>query len=243
MVSFFRKIRDRRKRLNNTNSSSFTSNISASSINRRNQQQQQFQQTSREQRNILFLLVAIAIMFFICNTPAAINLLFISEEKKKLPGYLFFRAIANLMEITNHALNFYVFCLCSRDYRKTFLYTFPCVKKVSDGTAVVKRRMSETITKMQTNVIEGGRIITTRRGSRCVEALNGLYTDFASRLDVMKGSIYLYPINEEDVESDTSDRINGVLVGQYSKLITSQSQTAFSPTIEDIFVDDEDNVN
>lgn len=183
-------------------------------------------------------------MFFICNTPAAINLLFISEEKKKLPAYLIFRSFANFMEITNHAVNFYIFCLCSRDYRKTFIYTFPCVKKVSDGTAVVKRRLSETVTKMQTNVIESGRIITVRRGSKCVDVLtNGLCTDFNGRLNLIKGSIYLYPINEEDFESDIIDddeeELSGDKVGQYVTLSTSQS--AFSPSIEDGFADDDEN--
>lgn len=67
-------------------------------------------------------------MFFICNIPAAINLLFINETVKKRGDYQIFRAVANLLEITNHAAQFYIFCACSTDYRSTFLLKFPCFK-------------------------------------------------------------------------------------------------------------------
>uniref|UniRef100_A0A915KHV2 G-protein coupled receptors family 1 profile domain-containing protein n=1 Tax=Romanomermis culicivorax TaxID=13658 RepID=A0A915KHV2_ROMCU len=94
----------------------------------------------REQRNLYILLTVVAVMFFVCNTPAAINLLLISDELKKSPGYLIFRALANFMEITNHALNFYVFCMCSEDYRRTFMATFPCVKTIHQRTTDIKKR-------------------------------------------------------------------------------------------------------
>uniref|UniRef100_A0A914NSX4 Uncharacterized protein n=1 Tax=Meloidogyne incognita TaxID=6306 RepID=A0A914NSX4_MELIC len=67
-------------------------------------------------------------MFFVCNIPAAINLLFINEVVKKRPDYQIFRAAANLLEITNHAAQFYIFCVCSSDYRVTFMQKFPCLR-------------------------------------------------------------------------------------------------------------------
>jgi hypothetical protein len=39
-----------------------------------------------------------------------------------------FRAVANLLEITNHAAQFYIFCVCSSDYRVTFMQKFPCLR-------------------------------------------------------------------------------------------------------------------
>lgn len=71
-------------------------------------------------------------MFFICNIPAAINLLFINEAIKKRVDYQIFRAVANLLEITNHAAQFYIFCVCSSDYRATFMqkFPFPCFQVI-----------------------------------------------------------------------------------------------------------------
>lgn len=87
--------------------------------------------TNREQQGasrddtILYILSGIVVMFFVCNIPAAINLLFINEILKKRLDYQIFRAAANLLEITNHAAQFYIFCVCSTDYRVTFMRKFP----------------------------------------------------------------------------------------------------------------------
>ncbi|KAI1716283.1 7 transmembrane receptor (rhodopsin family) domain-containing protein [Ditylenchus destructor] len=87
--------------------------------------------TNRESTNtskddtLLYILGGIVVMFFMCNIPAAINLLFINETVKKRVDYQIFRAVANLMEITNHAAQFYIFCVCSTDYRVTFMQKFP----------------------------------------------------------------------------------------------------------------------
>lgn len=38
--------------------------------------------------------------------------------------------MANLLEITNHAAQFYIFCVCSTDYRVTFIQKFPCLRVI-----------------------------------------------------------------------------------------------------------------
>uniref|UniRef100_A0AC35U0P4 G_PROTEIN_RECEP_F1_2 domain-containing protein n=1 Tax=Rhabditophanes sp. KR3021 TaxID=114890 RepID=A0AC35U0P4_9BILA len=83
---------------------------------------------SSKDENLLYLLGGIVVMFFICNIPAAINLVLINETVKKRVDYQIFRAVANLLEITNHASQFYIFISCSTDYRVTFLQKFPCFK-------------------------------------------------------------------------------------------------------------------
>uniref|UniRef100_A0A914PCG8 G-protein coupled receptors family 1 profile domain-containing protein n=1 Tax=Panagrolaimus davidi TaxID=227884 RepID=A0A914PCG8_9BILA len=83
---------------------------------------------SNRDDTLLYILGGIVVMFFICNIPAAINLLFINETVKKRVDYQVFRAVANILEITNHAAQFYIFCACSTDYRSTFLLKFPCFK-------------------------------------------------------------------------------------------------------------------
>jgi hypothetical protein len=54
------------------------------------------------------------------------NLLFINETMKKRVDYQIFRAVANLLEIFNHAAQFYIFCVCSSEYRCAFRQRFPC---------------------------------------------------------------------------------------------------------------------
>ncbi|VDM98041.1 unnamed protein product [Thelazia callipaeda] len=80
---------------------------------------------SSKDDTLIYILGGIVVMFFICNIPAALNLLFINETIKLRVDYHLFRAVANLLEITNHASQFYVFCACSTAYRTTFLEKFP----------------------------------------------------------------------------------------------------------------------
>lgn len=108
----------------------------------------------RRDDTLLFILAGIVIMFFICNIPAAINLLFINEMVKKRSDYQIFRAVANLLEITNHAAQFYVFCACSSDYRSTFLEKFPCVKSAyrkADSIRTFSRSMMQQKKMMSIN--------------------------------------------------------------------------------------------
>uniref|UniRef100_A0A914H1I5 G-protein coupled receptors family 1 profile domain-containing protein n=1 Tax=Globodera rostochiensis TaxID=31243 RepID=A0A914H1I5_GLORO len=86
------------------------------------------QTTIARDDTLLYILGGIAVMFFVCNIPAAINLLFINETVKKRLDYQIFRAMANLLEITNHSAQFYIFCVCSSDYRITFMQKFPCLR-------------------------------------------------------------------------------------------------------------------
>ncbi|GMR30035.1 hypothetical protein PMAYCL1PPCAC_00230, partial [Pristionchus mayeri] len=101
--------------------------------------------TNTKDDTLIYMLAGTSVMFFICNIPAALNLLFIDEVRKRSFDYQIFRAVANILEITNHASQFYVFCACSSDYRTTFLLKFPCFKKAySRGTlrTIVKRTQS-----------------------------------------------------------------------------------------------------
>ncbi|GMT05410.1 hypothetical protein PENTCL1PPCAC_27584, partial [Pristionchus entomophagus] len=101
--------------------------------------------TNTKDDTLIYMLAGTSAMFFICNIPAALNLLFIDEVRKRAFDYQIFRAVANILEITNHASQFYVFCACSSDYRTTFLLKFPCFKKAySRGTlrTIVKRTQS-----------------------------------------------------------------------------------------------------
>ncbi|KAE9417592.1 hypothetical protein Angca_003468, partial [Angiostrongylus cantonensis] len=87
------------------------------------------EQGTHKDDTLMYMLGGTVFMSLLCNIPAAINLLLIDEALKQRLDYQIFRAVANILEITNHASQFYVFCACSTDYRTTFLQKFPCFKK------------------------------------------------------------------------------------------------------------------
>uniref|UniRef100_A0A914WS59 G-protein coupled receptors family 1 profile domain-containing protein n=1 Tax=Plectus sambesii TaxID=2011161 RepID=A0A914WS59_9BILA len=108
-------------------------------------------ETGKRDDSLLFLLAGIVVMFFICNIPAAANLLFINETVKKRADYQIFRAVANLLEITNHAAQFYVFCACSSEYRATFLEKFPCFKHAYGNGARLRSYIRKRISTAQSS--------------------------------------------------------------------------------------------
>lgn len=92
----------------------------------------------QEDRRLVLLLVAIVAMFFICVTPAAILLILPVADADFGLGLKLFRAFANLLELTNYALNFYVYVGCSSDFRTTFANVFcsKCSKQNQNGDAM-----------------------------------------------------------------------------------------------------------
>lgn len=82
----------------------------------------------REERRLVMLLGSIVVMFFVAMTPAAFVSLFNADEFDKDFGFQLFRAFANDMEFLNYAMNFYVYCLCSSEIRRTFVQILCCNK-------------------------------------------------------------------------------------------------------------------
>nr|CDJ81496.1 7TM GPCR domain containing protein [Haemonchus contortus] len=104
------------------------------------------EQGAHKDDTLMYMLGGTVFMSLLCNIPAAINLLLIDEVLKRRLDYQIFRAVANILEITNHASQFYVFCACSTDYRTTFLHKFPCLKKAYKNTS----RMRSFVKRTQT---------------------------------------------------------------------------------------------
>lgn len=86
----------------------------------------------QEEQRLVILLAAIVILFCVCMTPAAVLTVLISDDKELNYGFQLFRAIANDMEMSNFAMNFYVYCFCSSEIRETFLRLFRCAKPAPD---------------------------------------------------------------------------------------------------------------
>ncbi|XP_053593849.1 probable G-protein coupled receptor B0563.6 isoform X1 [Microplitis demolitor] len=76
-----------------------------------------------EERRLVLLLSSTSILFLICVSPMVILNVTLSESNLTLYSYQMFRALANLLEVTNYSITFYIYCLFSKDFRNTLIRT------------------------------------------------------------------------------------------------------------------------
>ncbi|XP_066148422.1 probable G-protein coupled receptor B0563.6 isoform X1 [Euwallacea fornicatus] len=76
-----------------------------------------------EERRLVLLLGSTSILFLVCVTPMVILNVTLSDDNLMKYPYQVFRAIANLLEVTNYSITFYIYCLFSEDFRNTLLRT------------------------------------------------------------------------------------------------------------------------
>ncbi|XP_067144604.1 probable G-protein coupled receptor B0563.6 [Centruroides vittatus] len=74
-----------------------------------------------EEKRLIVLLCGIVVLFFVCMTPAALLTLLNSDDKEANFSFQVFRSLANVIELANFSMNFYVYCFCSSDIRRTFV--------------------------------------------------------------------------------------------------------------------------
>lgn len=91
--------------------------------------------TFAEERRLILLLGSTSLLFLVCVSPMVILNVTLSERNLSLYSYQVFRAVANLLEITNYSMTFYIYCMFSEDFRNTLLRTLRCPWKGSVPTA------------------------------------------------------------------------------------------------------------
>ncbi|KAL7640199.1 UNVERIFIED_CONTAM: hypothetical protein RMT77_009613 [Armadillidium vulgare] len=85
-----------------------------------------------EESRLMFLLGGTSTLFFVCMTPMILLSVTVHwvQANKSIP-YEIFRATANILEVTNFAVTFYIYCLFSKDFRETFIRTLRTAKEKS----------------------------------------------------------------------------------------------------------------
>ena len=78
-----------------------------------------------QERKLLTLLLSIIVLFFITNIPSAVLSIIYDQELEHYYGFQVFRAVANLLEMSNFALNFCMYFLCSKEFRKMLYKAMP----------------------------------------------------------------------------------------------------------------------
>ncbi|KAG8175394.1 hypothetical protein JTE90_023760 [Oedothorax gibbosus] len=96
----------------------------------------------REEKRLIVLLAGIVLLFFVSVTPAAVLTLLNSDDKEFDFGFQLFRAFANTLELSNYAMNFYVYCMCSSEIRRTFVALVTCTKPVPNASSVAGSKPS-----------------------------------------------------------------------------------------------------
>lgn len=81
------------------------------------------------EKRLTTMMMAITVIYVIGNVPQSISMILNDDTRGEDFVYQLFRAFANSMEICHHCLNFYIFCLTSRDYSKSFLRNCSYVKR------------------------------------------------------------------------------------------------------------------
>lgn len=102
--------------------------LKMSSVGPGNQQHRDSGKKYREEQRLIILLAGIVILFFISMTPAAVLTILNSDDKEFNFGFQLFRAIANVLELSNYGMNFYVYCMCSSEIRRTFIALVTCTR-------------------------------------------------------------------------------------------------------------------
>ena len=108
----------------------------------------------KEEKRLVVLLMSIVLLFFITTTPVAFLHIFFSDDYKCHFGFQVFRALANDLELCNFALNFYIYFLCSKEFRKKFLSFFQFIiprKTKGDLQTITLPEISQIKTK-STNI-------------------------------------------------------------------------------------------
>ncbi|XP_044587098.1 probable G-protein coupled receptor B0563.6 [Cotesia glomerata] len=98
--------------------------------------------TFSEERRLILLLSSTSILFLVCVSPMVILNVTLSDSNLTLYPYQVFRALANLLEIINYSITFYIYCLFSEDFRNTLIQTlkWPWCKAARDKHKLSTKR-------------------------------------------------------------------------------------------------------
>lgn len=64
------------------------------------------------------MLLIFSVMFLVCATPSAVLIAINSDDKEGLLGFQIYRAVSNVLEITEYSSSFYIYWLSSKEFRR-----------------------------------------------------------------------------------------------------------------------------
>ena len=96
--------------------------------------------------HITLIVIVIVIIFIICQTPALVNQIFwaILNQTERRCGqfHFYYTKVSDLLIILNSSVNFMIYCLFGKTFRRTFIDTF-CRRKIGTLSTNTKRNNSK----------------------------------------------------------------------------------------------------
>ena len=81
--------------------------------------------SAKNEDDITFMLIVVVVVFVICQTPALVTqvlLSLLSINYRRCPSFFFYyERLSDLMVVANSALNFLIYCFCSKRFRQTLV--------------------------------------------------------------------------------------------------------------------------
>ncbi|CAI2357962.1 unnamed protein product [Caenorhabditis sp. 36 PRJEB53466] len=81
------------------------------------------------EKKLTVLMITICIIFLLGNVPQIIVMILQNEAMENNFNFQLYRHISNTLEVLNHCLNFYVFCIASSEYTRAFLLNCMCLQR------------------------------------------------------------------------------------------------------------------
>lgn len=88
---------------------------------------------SSKEKNVIIVLGAISVVFVGCNIPQSICRILISQKYEFNTAFQVFRVIANILELLNASMNFFIYCLCNQEVRERVKQFGICCKGQLSG--------------------------------------------------------------------------------------------------------------
>ncbi|CAJ0608955.1 unnamed protein product [Cylicocyclus nassatus] len=85
---------------------------------------------SFSEKKLTALMVVICVIYILGNLPQMLVMVLQNEAMENSYGFQLYRNTANLLEVVNHCLNFYIFCMASSEYTRAFLLKCVCVRDI-----------------------------------------------------------------------------------------------------------------
>uniref|UniRef100_A0A1I7YDS4 G_PROTEIN_RECEP_F1_2 domain-containing protein n=1 Tax=Steinernema glaseri TaxID=37863 RepID=A0A1I7YDS4_9BILA len=82
------------------------------------------------EKKLTALMISICFIYVIGNLPQTVVMVLQSETTEELFGFQVYRNIANTLEVVNHCMNFFIFCMASSEYTRAFLFNCLCLQRI-----------------------------------------------------------------------------------------------------------------
>ncbi|GMR60206.1 hypothetical protein PMAYCL1PPCAC_30401, partial [Pristionchus mayeri] len=91
------------------------------------------------EKKLTVLMAMICMIYLVGNLPQMIIMSAQDESKEGVYTFQMLRHTGNCLEVLNHCLNFYVFCMASSEYSRAFLLNCSCFRRAAARVPFLKR--------------------------------------------------------------------------------------------------------